>query len=74
MVNAELPNPSSCFIVPLSMGQSLELKPFQLVHCSEDSINRLGELLFICFDMANLATVGALALRACIFRRCVCRG
>ena len=30
IVNAELPNPSSCFIVPLSMGHSLNLMPCQL--------------------------------------------
>ena len=40
IVNAELPNPSSCFIVPLSMGQSLRSRPFQSVHCSRDSIKR----------------------------------
>ena len=27
MVNAELPKPSSCFIVPLSMGHSLSSMP-----------------------------------------------
>ena len=94
MVNAELPNPSSCFIVPLSIGQSLSSIPSQSAHFSRDSMERgkpaarmegseqplgrgiiinRGTVLFVCFDMANLTTICALALRACTFHRYVGR-
>ena len=37
-MNAELPNPSSCFIVPLSMGQSLSSRPSKSAHWPRISI------------------------------------
>lgn len=40
IVKAELPNPSSCFIVPLSMGQSLCSMPSQSAHGPSNSINQ----------------------------------
>ncbi len=94
IVNAELPNPSSCFIVPLSIGQSLSSIPSQSAHFSRDSMERgkpaarmegseqpSGQgilikkwtVLFVCFDVANLATICALALCACTFHRYVGR-
>lgn len=40
IVKAELPNPSSCFIVPLSMGQSLSSMPSQSARFHSKSIRQ----------------------------------
>ena len=49
IVNAELPNPSSCFIVPLSMGQSLGSMPFQSAHCLRKPVKLIENSTFCLF-------------------------